>query len=61
MVGAEEVNWLFKPSLNRLCLAVEAEEADWDSKPSLGRLLYSSVAGAGLVLCRFRTPSAWEL
>ena len=36
VVGAEEVNWLFKPFLSRLCLDVEAEEADWDSKPSLG-------------------------
>ena len=28
VIGAEEVNWLFKPSLSRLCLVVEAEEAD---------------------------------
>ena len=60
MLGAKEVNWLFKPSLSKLCLALEAEEADWDSKPSLRRLLYSSVAEDDLVLYRFRTPSAWE-
>ena len=58
MVGVEEVNWLFKPSLSRLCLAMEAEEADWDSKPSLGRLLYSSVTRTGLVLYCFCTFSA---
>ena len=58
MVGAEEVNWLFNLSLNRLCLVVEAEEVNWDSKPSLGRLLYSPVARAGLILYRFCTPSA---
>ena len=61
VVRVEEVNWLFNPSLSRLCLAVEAEKADWSFKPSFKWLLCFLVVVASLVFCRFYILSTWEL